>query len=176
MKMVVGLGNPGEKYHGTRHNVGFDVVDGLAGETGVRIAKKGFSSLWAKEKVDGREVLFLLPQTFMNRSGEAVGEAMGFYKVPPQDLMVVHDDLDLALGRVKADFNAGAAGHRGIGSIIDRIGTKEFHRIRLGIGRPGRKEDVEGFVLSKFESNEEEVASVMKTVAIDELKKWIVKD
>lgn len=170
------MGNPGEKYHGTRHNVGFDVVVGLAGETGVRIAKKGFSSLWAKERVDGREILFFLPQTFMNRSGEAVGEAMGFYKVPPQDLMVVHDDLDLALGRVKADFNAGAAGHRGIGSIIDRIGTKEFHRIRLGIGRPERKEDVEAFVLSPFGSVDKETVEAMKTAAVGELKKWIVRD
>ncbi len=175
MKMVVGLGNPGEKYHGTRHNVGFDVVRGLAGEAGVRIAKKSFSSLWAKEKVGGREVLFLLPQTFMNRSGEAVGEAMGFYKVLPQDLMVVHDDLDLALGRVKADFNAGAAGHRGIGAIIDRLGTKEFHRIRLGIGRPERKEDVEGFVLSPFGSGDRETVAVMKAEAVGELRKWIVK-
>jgi peptidyl-tRNA hydrolase, PTH1 family len=176
MKMVVGLGNPGEKYDGTRHNVGFDVVEAVAEAAGIAIAKKSFSSLCAKEKFEGRETLFLLPQTYMNRSGEAVREAMAFYKIAPKDLMVVHDDLDLPLGRLKTDFNSGAAGHKGVGSIIDLIGTKEFHRIRLGIGRPERKEEVEGFVLSPFRDDEEGAKGAMMTAAGQELRLWIVKD
>lgn len=176
MKLVVGLGNPGAKYEGTRHNIGFEVVQALTGAAGIRFTKKAFSSLSVKENYKGREVLFLLPQTYMNRSGEAVREAIAFYRISPKDLVVVHDDLDLALGRVKVDFNAGAAGHRGVGSITEMIGTKEFNRIRIGIGKPARKEEVEGYVLAPFGRDEGEVKRVMLNEAVRELDSWISKD
>jgi PTH1 family peptidyl-tRNA hydrolase len=152
------------------------VVEAVAEGAKIKVAKKGFSSFWTKEKFEGRETLFLLPQTYMNRSGEAVQAAMAFYKIEPADLMVVHDDLDLNLGRLKVDFNAGPAGHRGVGSIVDLIGTKEFHRIRLGIGRPERKEEVESFVLSRFRDDEKDAKRVMVTAAQLELSDWIVKN
>lgn len=173
MKLVVGLGNPGEKYQGTRHNVGFDVIERLADRHGVRISKKGFSSLWAKGSVGGADVLFLLPQTYMNLSGRAVREALDYYRLGPGDLAVAHDDLDLALGRVKWDFESGAAGHRGVSAIIDHLGTKAFRRVRMGIGRPQAKEDVEGFVLSPFAKGEREAVEAMTEEAVGLLEAWI---
>lgn len=149
------------------------VVRRLAGENEIRISKKGFSSLWAKGEVAGREAVLLLPQTFMNRSGESVREAAAFYRTPPEDLLVVHDDLDLPLGRVKTDFNAGGAGHRGVGSIIELLGTKSFHRIRIGIGRPERKEEVEGHVLSPFDKSERGAVEAVVSEAVREINEWV---
>ncbi len=175
MKVVVGLGNPGEKYQGTRHNVGFDVVERLAERHGVKISKKGFSSLWAKGAVGGVDVLFVLPQTFMNLSGGAVREVLDYYRLEPKDLAVTHDDLDLSLGRVKWDFESGAAGHRGVSSIIDHLGTKAFYRLRMGIGRPQVKEEVEGYVLSPFAKGEREAAEAMTEETVGLLEKWILE-
>lgn len=167
------MGNPGAKYQKTRHNIGFVVVSRLAEEEGFEISRKGFSSLWAKGPVGGEEVVFLLPQTFMNRSGEAVREARDFYRVEEESLMVVHDDIDLPLGRVKGDRDAGAAGHRGVDSIIEVLGTKKFHRVRLGVGRPANKEEVESFVLSPFEKVEETTVRTMVIEATEVLKQWL---
>ena len=170
---MVGLGNPGREYAKTRHNIGCMVVGQLAKEEGIGVSKKGFSSLWAKGKVGGQEVLFLLPQTFMNRSGEAVREIKDYYRIEDRDLVVVHDDLDLPFGRIKLDFEAGAAGHRGVSSLIEVLGTKGFYRVRIGIGRPMKKEEVEAYVLSPFEEGEE--AAVGETVqdAVKILREWI---
>jgi PTH1 family peptidyl-tRNA hydrolase len=175
MKVVAGLGNPGEKYQGTRHNVGFEVVERLAGRHGMRISRKGFSSLWAKGMVKESEVLFLLPQTFMNLSGGAVREALEYYRLPPQQLAVAHDELDLPLGRVKWVFEAGTAGNKGVTSIVDHLGTKSFYRARLGIGRPERKEQVEDYVLSPFAKGEREAAEAMTEEAVGLLEKWILE-
>ncbi len=125
--------------------------------------------------MEDSDILFLLPQTYMNRSGEAVREARDFFRVEPEQMMVVHDDLDLALGRLKLDFDAGAAGHRGVASITDTLGTKAYHRIRMGIGRPHRKEQVESFVLSPFSPEEEPVAEQMVEEAKSSLRKWILE-
>lgn len=153
--------------------MGFLVVQRVAAEAGIKISKNGFSSFWNKGEVEGQPVLFLLPQTFMNRSGEAVKEAKEYYRLEEGDLMVVHDDLDLPLGKVKLDFDAGAAGHRGVASVAEELGSKKFHRIRIGIGRPARKEEVEGFVLSPFQEDELEVMEKMVEEAAGILKKWI---
>jgi len=176
MKMVVGLGNPGLQYEGTRHNVGFDAVEKLAERHGLKVSKKGFSSLWVKGGVGGEDVLFLLPQTYMNLSGRAVREALDYYKLAPGQLAVAHDDLDLPLGRVKWDLEAGAAGHRGVGSMIDHLGTKAFYRTRMGIGRPSRKEEVESYVLSPFAKAEREVVKAMIGETVELLEKWIEKE
>ena len=176
MKMVVGLGNPGGKYEGTRHNIGFDAVNRLADRHGSRISKKGFSSLWVKGGIGGEEILFLLPQTYMNLSGGAVREAMDYYKLAPAQLAVAHDDLDLPLGRVKWDFESGAAGHRGVSSMIDHLGTKAFYRARMGIGRPALKQDVEGYVLSPFAKAEREIVEAMIGETVELLEKWIQKE
>lgn len=175
MKLVVGLGNPGEKYEGTRHNIGFDAVERLAERHGLKVSKKGFSSLWAKGGVGGEEVVFVLPQTYMNLSGRAVREAMDFYKLPPAQVAVAHDDLDLPLGRVKWDFEAGAAGHKGVGSMIDHLGTRGFYRARMGIGRPVVKEEVESYVLSPFAKSERETVEAMTEETVGLLEKWILE-
>lgn len=173
MKLVVGLGNPGREYAKTRHNIGCMVVGQLAKEEGIGVSKKGFSSLWAKGKVGDVEVFFLLPQTFMNRSGEAVKEAKDYYRIEEPSLIAVHDDLDLPLGRIKLDFDAGAAGHRGVGSLIESLETKRFYRLRIGIGRPVKKEDVEPYVLSSFDEGEREKVEETVAEAVRILKGWI---
>jgi PTH1 family peptidyl-tRNA hydrolase len=176
MRAVIGLGNPGEKYEGTRHNIGFDVIGRLAERHGVRMTKKGFGGFWAKGAVSGVEVLWLLPQTFMNLSGGSVREALDYFKISPGQLAVAHDDLDLALGRVKWDFGSGAAGHRGVSSIIDHLGTKAFYRVRVGIGRPERKEEVESFVLSPFSKSEGTAVEAMTEEAVGLLEKWLCEE
>lgn len=167
------MGNPGRRYADTRHNVGSAIVGSFAQKEGIPVSKKGFSSLWGRGVVDGQEVLFLFPQTFMNRSGEAVGAAKDYFKVSERNLLVVHDDLDLPLGRVKIDFGAGPAGHRGVTSIVELLGSKEFYRIRVGIGRPATKEEVEGFVLSPFEKGEEDAVQKAVAQAEEILRQWI---
>lgn len=176
MKLIIGLGNPGRQYAETRHNVGFRIVQQLAQEEGIAIGQKGFSSLWAKGMMRGVEALLLLPQTMMNRSGPAVREAKEFYKVLDRDLLIVHDDLDLPLGRVKLDWNAGPAGHRGVSSVVDVLGSKEFFRVRVGIGRPMRKEDVEEFVLSPFEEADEKAVQDSIGSAVKLIREWVTKE
>ncbi len=173
MKLVVGLGNPGEEYVGTRHNVGFEALERLAGEVGMMFGKKSFSSLWTKEKIEGRDVAFQLPQTFMNLSGDAVAELCGFFRIAPADVLVVHDDLDLDLGRIKSGFDSGAAGHRGVTSITERLGTKAYHRLKLGIGRPERKAQVQDFVLSRFSKDERAAVETMMGEAVKKISEWI---
>lgn len=173
MKLVIGLGNPGSQYEQTRHNVGFMAVETLAGDVGIKISKSGFGSLWCKAEVDGRPVVFCLPQTYMNRSGDSVRQVMDFYRIPPGQVIVAHDDLDLAFGRIKQGFDSGAAGHKGILSMIEQLGTQAFHRIRMGIGRPDRKEEVERFVLTPFRKDEWETVNVMIRESSDLMRKWI---
>lgn len=177
MLIVVGLGNPGRQYLKTRHNVGFMVVERLVEAAGIDLskgAKKGFSSFWTKGNIEGRDVILQLPQTFMNLSGRAVREIMDYFHVQPLNVMVVHDDLDLPLGRVKQVFDSGSAGHRGVGSMIESLGTKAFHRIRVGIGKPAVKEEVERYVLSPFEKAEYEVLEKVIGEGVDLLRTWIL--
>ncbi len=109
----------------------------------------------------------------MNRSGEAVRQALDYYSMSEEDLLVVHDDLDLNFGRIKVDYEAGAGGHRGVADIIEKLGHKKFHRVRIGIGRPEQKEDVEAFVLSPFRKEEKDAFEKMKQEAVEAVKKWI---
>ena len=158
MKLLVGLGNPGPQYETTRHNAGFLVLDLLAKHAGA--SWEGASSKLhgqvAKATLFGQRCLLLKPQTFMNRSGRAVGAAMRFYKLPARGVIVLHDDLDVAVGQVKAREGGGHGGHNGIRSIIEETGRREFQRMKIGIGRPqgGAGQDVSGWVLGRM-SNEE---------------------
>jgi len=175
VKLVVGLGNPGDRYEETRHNIGRRLVSRFAGGFSLRFQER-FSSRFAPGEFKGEKLLFLLPETYMNRSGEAVSEAVRFYKIRLEELLVVHDDLDLMLGRVKLDFNAGSAGHNGVASVIEKLGDKRFSRIRLGIGRPERKEETEAFVLSPFFPEEWDQVAEMEKEALDILGQWILKE
>ncbi len=155
MKLIVGLGNPGSEYETTRHNVGFMVIDELARQAGVSLTSKKFDSEYGQGTVEGEKAALLKPQTYMNLSGDSVAPAARFFKVDPQDLVVVHDELDLPLGRLQVKLGGGTGGHNGLRSIVERLGNGDFVRIRVGIGKPdaGRSKVV-GHVLSPFGKDE----------------------
>lgn len=138
MRIIAGLGNPGPQYEATRHNVGFLVVDALADRHGLRFGPQKFGALTARGRVAGHGVLLAKPLTFMNLSGRSLAALLAFYKLTPADLLVVHDDLDLAFGRLQIRQRGGDGGHNGLKSIIAELGIREFLRLRVGIGRPGR--------------------------------------
>jgi len=151
MRLIVGLGNPGILYSSSRHNIGFQVVKNLAKTLKVVLKKeKGIKALSVKAKIEGVDVVLALPLTFMNLSGEAVRPLLEKHKVGLNDLLVVCDDLDLEFGRIKIHQASSSAGHRGIQSIIDYLGSNKFNRVRVGIGRPSRNLDASRFVLTRF--------------------------
>ncbi len=163
MKIVAGLGNPGAEYAGTRHNVGFMVVDALAGKLlGKGSYKKSFGAFTARAEFEGEPLFLMKPQTYMNLSGDAVGEAARYYKLAPSDVVVIHDDMDLPLGRIRIRSSGGGGGHRGVASVIAHVGG-DFIRVRVGIGRPDPRLDPADYVLSRF--IEEERKEVEETVA-----------
>jgi PTH1 family peptidyl-tRNA hydrolase len=149
MHLVVGLGNPGAKYARNRHNIGFMAVDRIAADHGFGPWKARFQGALCEGNLGGTKVLLLKPETFMNLSGQSVGEAMRFYKLTPEDVTVLHDELDLAPGKVRVKQGGGHAGHNGLRSLHAHIGDS-YGRVRLGIGHPGRKEAVAGYVLHDF--------------------------
>ena len=155
MKLIVGLGNPGAKYEGNRHNIGFMALDRIAADQGLGPWKPRFQGLVAEGRLGGTRVTLLKPQTFMNLSGQSVGEAMRYLKLTPADVIVLHDELDLAPGKVRAKLGGGHAGHNGLRSIHQHIGA-EYGRVRLGIGHPGHKDRVAPYVLSDFAKAEQE--------------------
>jgi PTH1 family peptidyl-tRNA hydrolase len=160
MHLVVGLGNPGKKYEKHRHNVGFMVVEHLARTHGMSDFKEKFSGVWTKGEISVGSsrfpVALLKPGTFMNLSGDCVQPAAAFLKVEPRNVVVVHDELDLPWRDVRLKMGGGHAGHNGLRSLIDRLGTPDFVRVRVGVGRPppGFKGDVADFVLQSFDSME----------------------
>ena len=158
---MVGLGNPGAEYAGTRHNVGFAVVERLAAETGARRCTSRFEADAAKAEVAGVSITLLKPQTFMNRSGLAVAAWLGWLALPASQLIVVHDDLDLPLGRLRVVGSAGPGGHRGVTSIQEALGTQAFPRVRVGIGRPGEGEAAIERVLEEFAPEEQPIVQEM---------------
>ena len=149
--LIAGLGNPGAEYRETRHNVGFMVVDELARRHGASFGSK-FSARVADLRLDGQRLVLLEPQVYMNESGRSVAAAVRFYKVPVEALLVVHDDVDLEVGRLQARLGGGLAGHNGLRSLVQHLGTGEFLRLRVGVGRPERGDPrpVADFVLSPF--------------------------
>jgi len=155
--VIVGLGNPGKDYALTRHNIGFIFVDYLAAEHGLTFKGSKWQAETVKGQLWGQSVLLVKPQTYMNKSGLAVGQIANFYQVPNENIIVVHDDLDLELGRTKIVVNRGAGGHNGIRSLIEHLGGNDFVRFRFGIGRPQTAEAVSNYVLSRFSSPEQQV-------------------
>ena len=149
LTLLVGLGNPGPDHAGQRHNVGFMALEAIAKRHGFTSPKSRFNGITAEGRIDGQKIIGLKPLTFMNRSGDAVAQAVQFYKVAPADVIVLYDELDLEPGRVKVKKGGGAAGHNGIRSITAAIGP-DFWRVRIGIGHPGHKELVHGYVLHDF--------------------------
>ena len=156
--LIVGLGNPGDKYDGTRHNAGFLAVDALADKGRFRISRVKFKALTAQGSVGGQGALVMKPTTYMNLSGEAVGEAARFYKIPPDHVLVISDDVDLPLGKLRIRTNGSAGGHNGLKSIIQHLGSDQFPRLKVGVGgKPHPDYDMADWVLSKFQGEDKKL-------------------
>ena len=154
MYLIVGLGNPGNRYRATRHNIGFMVLEKLAAKLDLDLSQKSFNALWGKGRIASNNVILAMPQTFMNLSGNAVRQLLAFFKTDLSNLVVIHDDLDLSFGSVRLKTGGGNAGHKGLASIEENLGSSEFMRIRLGIGKPIDKTRIEGYVLEPFGKEE----------------------
>ena len=153
MLLLVGLGNPGARYIGNRHNIGFMAVQAIAKRHGIGPWRRRFQGVACEGPIRGERVLLLLPGTFMNESGRAVGEAAQFYKLPPETTTVFHDEIELPPGKVRVKVGGGIAGHNGLRSISEHIGN-DYRRARIGVGHPGHKDLVEHYVLSDFAKSE----------------------
>lgn len=173
IKLIVGLGNPGTRYARSRHNVGFLIVERFARAHTLAFARKRFNAEIAEGTIGDARVMIVKPQSFMNLSGEAVGKLFAFYKIAPHDLIVVYDDLDLPLGKMRMRPQGSAGGHHGMESIIARIGTSDFPRLRVGIGRPNPDADVD-HVLGNFDADEHDVMDETFVRAVEAIDTWLV--
>ena len=165
--LVVGLGNPGPRYETTRHNVGFLVADILAERigSGFKVHKKSGAEV-TTGRLGGRSVVLAKPRTYMNESGRHVGPLAKFYSVDPADIVVLHDELDIDFGRIRLKFGGGEGGHNGLRSIASALGTKDFQRVRIGVGRPPGRQDPVAFVLENFNSRERpELGTILEQAA-----------
>lgn len=154
MYLVAGLGNPGKKYIKNRHNVGFMAIEQLAEENNIAINKTKFSSLYGKGSIEKKEVILIKPQTYMNLSGTSIVQFLKWHKIKPEKLIVLYDDMDLPLGKIRIRPNGRSGGHNGLKSIIETINTQEFIRIRIGIDKPPPKVSPEKYVLMNFNKGE----------------------
>jgi len=159
--LIVGLGNPGLQYEHTRHNTGFMVVDKLAGDFGISLSKNKFDVRYGRGTIKDHEVMLANPMAFMNRSGPPVQKLAAYFKIPSGDMMVIHDDIDLAFGRLQIKEKGGHGGHKGLKSIINAVGEDEFVRLRVGVGRSDTKRGVTDHVLGPFSAEE---AGVLDTI------------
>ncbi len=165
--LIVGLGNPGRQYRENRHNAGFMLVDRLASRLGVSFTRLELKALVTKANYLGRRLVLAKPQTFMNLSGQPVAALQRFYKISPDRLLVVYDDVDLPLGTIRLRPSGGSAGQKGMASIIQRLGTQDFPRLRLGIGRPPGRMDAADYVLQDFTRRETEILNETLERAVD---------
>jgi PTH1 family peptidyl-tRNA hydrolase len=175
MFLLVGLGNPGPKYAGHRHNIGFMALDEIARRHGLGPWRRRFQGQVAEGRVAGHKVLALKPTTFMNRSGQAVGEALRFYKLDPDQVTVFYDEIDLRPGKVKVKQGGGAGGHNGVRSLDAHIG-RDYWRVRLGVGHPGDKDLVHGYVLRDFAKAEAPGLEHLLATVADELPRLLAGD
>ncbi len=167
MKIIVGLGTPGRKYERTRHNAGFMAIDQLADNLHADVAQEKFFALIGKVSIDSEPVVLVKPQTYMNESGRAVAAAARASYADVSDLLVIHDDLDLPAGSVRVKVGGGHGGHNGLRSIIEHLGSADFIRVRIGIGRPALEQDAADYVLSPFLPEEREAAAKAVSRALE---------
>jgi PTH1 family peptidyl-tRNA hydrolase len=163
MRLIVGLGNPGTQYEHTRHNAGFMVVDKLADDFGIAVNYNRFDVRYGRGNIEGQAIMLAKPMAFMNRSGWPVQRLSAYFKISTKDLIVIHDDIDLDLGRLKIKEKGGHGGHKGLKSIIDAVGEGEFVRLRMGVGRSGVQNSVSDHVLGPFNADE---ASLLDAVIV----------
>lgn len=175
VKIIAGLGNPGARYRRTRHNLGFEVLDGLAARLGAAFTREKHQGLLAEAVYERERLLLVKPQTFMNRSGNCLAAVARNKMDAPDQLLVVVDDVNLPLGRVRMRAGGSAGGHNGLKSIIERLGSRDFHRLRLGVGDERDTEDLAGHVLSKFRPDERPAVDDMCTRAVEAVLVWVAE-
>jgi PTH1 family peptidyl-tRNA hydrolase len=171
--LIVGLGNPGKTYQRTRHNLGFQVVDRLAERHDIKIGQKKFKGEFGSGSIGDQRVCLLKPQTYMNLSGGAVAEAVNYHKIPLEQVLIAHDDVDLELGRIQVKFGGGHGGHRGLQSVVESLATDEFTRIRVGVNRPEGDGDVSDYVLEPFSKAERAAAQDAVGRAAEAAAAWL---
>jgi PTH1 family peptidyl-tRNA hydrolase len=167
LRLVVGLGNPGKTYSKTRHNAGFMVVDKISDDFSIALEKRKFDARFGIGAVDGVKIVLAKPMAYMNRSGPQIQKIAGYFRILCEDILVVHDDIDLVFGRLKIKEKGGDGGHRGVRSIIDAFGGGDFTRLRIGVGRPDAERGASDYVLAKFTLEERNVLSQIITTAKD---------
>ena len=165
--LIAGLGNPGVQYRQTRHNAGFMVLDRLAARLGVTFSRLESKALVTKADYQGSRIVLVKPHTFMNLSGQPVGSLSRYYKVPREKLLVAYDEVDLPLGTLRIRPGGGSAGHKGISSIIERLGSQDFPRLRVGVSRPPGRMEAADYVLQEFAASEKELLHVALDTAVD---------
>lgn len=173
--LLVGLGNPGREYRGNRHNVGFMAIDRLCEAFGIKIGKVQSKALIGSGLWEGRKIIVAKPQTYMNLSGEAIGSLLRYYKVPFNQLIVAHDDLDLPVGTLRLRPGGGSAGQKGVASTIEKVGTQQFPRLRIGIGRPPGQMDAAAYVLQDFSKADQELLLPTLDRAVEAMKVFILQ-
>lgn len=171
--MIVGLGNPGKQYEKTRHNIGFMIIDKLAQEMGTTVSKKQSNALVEQGKIGNNKVLLVKPQTYMNLSGQAVQQLLNFYKEGISDLIVIYDDLDLELGKLRFRDKGSAGGHNGIKSMIQCLNSQDFPRLKVGIGRPPSFMQTADYVLGTFSKEEGPIIDDSMQKACEGIKVWM---
>ncbi|MBW1705342.1 MAG: aminoacyl-tRNA hydrolase [Deltaproteobacteria bacterium] len=164
--LIVGLGNPGQKYKDTRHNTGFQVIDLWSRSLGVHLTNRRFQSRNTLTRIQDKKVILFCPLTFMNRSGQSVRTCVDYYDLTDTEIIVIHDDIDLPVGRIRVVGNGGAGGHKGVLSIIKHLGSMQFPRIKVGIGRPRSGESIEDYVLAPFYSDEKKIMERVIRMAV----------
>jgi PTH1 family peptidyl-tRNA hydrolase len=173
MLLIVGLGNPEKKYINTRHNLGFMVTEKFSEICNLSLSKVAHKSIFGKGKIFNKDVIIAQPQTFMNLSGQSVAAIMKYYKIPIENILIIHDDLDLPFGVLKFRESGGSGGHNGLNSIIEYLGSKEFKRLKIGIGKPAGKQDPAIFVLKPFTKTQQEEIQFILSNAADAVMKYI---
>lgn len=172
MKLIIGLGNPGKKYEGTKHNIGFITIDELAHQLGITLNKSKFESTYGEAQIGTEKVILIKPQTFMNNSGRSVRPWLDYYDLSTDDVLVIYDDLDLPVGKVRLREAGGSGGHNGIKSIINYLSSKTFNRIKIGIGRPYAEQTVISHVMSTFPKETHDDMLVAVRSAVDATRFW----
>lgn len=173
--IIAGLGNPGKSYENTRHNIGFRIIDAIAEHFDFPVSSVKFSSIITSKSYADHKITLIKPQTFMNLSGQAIAKIIHFYKIPLEDLIIIHDDLDLQFARIKMKIAGGSGGHNGIKSIDQHI-TQNYYRIRFGIGKPIHSGETSSYVLAKFTQEEEKIIDIMTKAIVNNFDYIIEKN
>lgn len=175
MKLIVGLGNPGKDYENTRHNVGFSIIDNYVNKNNLGDFKQKYNGLYLKTRLNGFDVIFLKPQSYMNLSGEVVRKFVDFYKIPISDILVVSDDMDLSLGNFKLKPSGSSGGHNGLKNIELHLDSNKYKRLKIGISK-SEKQDVVDYVLGKFTVSEKQLLNSVKDKTVDIISDFFVDE